>query len=146
MAGKRRRKAEPTIDDESNVVAVCRGGDCGSKQKHPGFDHARQLRTIRAAADNRTRVLVSRCLDACEHSNVVVVVPGDSGGETVWIGGANDILVSALFAAIDETTADTVAWLNDKIDPERRPALVDIRQFSPTRLNRNELEEEIQRG
>lgn len=136
MAGRRRRKAEPTIDDESNIVVVCRGGDCGSKQKHPGFDHAQQLRTIRAAADDTTRVVVSRCLDACEHSNVVVVGPGDCGGETVWIGGAND----------DETTADIVAWLNDKIDPERRPALVDIRQFSPTRLNRHELEEEILRG
>ncbi len=81
--------------------------------------------------------MVSRCLDACEHSNAVVIIPVDSDAdEPVWIGGAN----------VDETTADVVTWLSDDTNPARRPALVDIRQFSPTRLNRHELEEEVERG
>lgn len=81
--------------------------------------------------------MVSRCLDACEQSNAVVIIPvASDADEPVWIGGAND----------DETTADIVTWLSDDTNPVRRPALVDIRKFSPTRLNRHELEEEVERG
>lgn len=134
MARKRRREAKPPGDDGRNVVVVCRGGDCGSRQKHPGFDHSQQLRRIRDEAGDGTRVVVSRCLDACEHSNVVVVVPAAAADrDAVWIGGAND----------SETTGDILEWLHNNVRPECRPALVDIRQFSPTRLNRHELEEEI---
>jgi hypothetical protein len=91
------------------------------------------VRAIRDSAGDGARVVVSRCLDACDHSNVVVIT---SAEETVWIGGAND----------EETTADIAAWLSDGTNPSRRPALVDIRQFAPTRLNRHELEEELERG
>jgi len=136
VARNRRPSAKPASDDGGSVVVVCRGGDCGSRQKHPDFDHLKQLSTLRNEAGHGTRVVVSRCLDACEHSNVVVLIPGDRTNEPVWIGGAND----------DETTADIVSWIRDDMNPGRRPALVDIRQFAPTRLNRHELEEEVERG
>lgn len=137
MARRRRPGGKPVDGDGRSVVVVCRGGDCGSRRKHPGFDHQQQLRTIRDEAGDKTRVVISRCLDACEHSNVVVIIPADPHvGEPVWIGGAND----------NETTADIITWLNDETNPARRPVLVDIRQFGPTRLNRHELEDEVERG
>lgn len=78
----------------------------------------------------------SSCLDACDHSNVVVVLPGQdgraAGGDAVWIGQALD----------PDTTADIVRWVADG-GPGRveEPTLVEINAFRPTRLNRHELEE-----
>jgi (2Fe-2S) ferredoxin len=118
-------------------VAVCRGGDCGSRHKHPDTDHRDQLGRFRDALGRD--LVVSRCLDACEHSNVVVVVPHTPGGrekdEPVWVGEVND----------PETTADLLDWISAGavIDSQDLPVLVQIRRFSPTRRNRQELETEL---
>lgn len=138
MAKKKRTPSTSSDDPDEQIVVVCRGGDCGSRMKHPGFDHQNQLRSIRQSAPSATRIVVSRCLDACEHSNVIVVLPpaDTPEHEAVWIGGAND----------GETTQDIVRWLRAGSPYADRPALVEIRQFSPTRLNRRELDEEIHRS
>jgi hypothetical protein len=116
---------------------VCRGGDCGSQQKHPGTDHRGQLQRFREALGRD--LVVSRCLDACEHSNVVVAVPGTSreraGAEPVWIGEVLD----------QESTEDILEWIRagGPDDPAEQPTLVQIKQFPPTRRNRHELDTEI---
>ena len=138
MAARKRTPSTASEDREGLTTVVCRGGDCGSRMKHPGFDHQQQLRKIRQSITSSTRLIVSRCLDACEHSNVVVVIPPADmqANGPVWIGGAND----------DETTEDIVRWLCVGAPHADRPALVEIRQFTPTRLNRRELDEEIRRS
>ena len=118
------------------VVVVCRGGDCGSRVKHPGFDHPGQLREIRGRLEGTAEVVSSSCLDACDQSNVVVVLPGErgraAGGQAVWIGEVNDL----------ETTDDVIRWVRDggpAVADE--PTLVAIRGFRASRLNRLELDE-----
>jgi hypothetical protein len=54
-------------------IVVCRDCCCGNLRKHPEFDHDAQLAEIRAAMEGRGKVRTSTCLDACEHSNVVVI-------------------------------------------------------------------------
>ena len=143
MPRRRRSKASrtPSPPSDTQVVVVCRGGDCGNRTKHPGFDHLEQLRTIREGVQQQGRervtVLTSKCLDACEHSNVIVVVPGpegrSAGAGPTWVGTTHDT----------DTTADIVSWVDaggPGVAPE--PPLVEIRGFRPNRLNRHELEEE----
>jgi (2Fe-2S) ferredoxin len=115
---------------------VCRGGDCGNRTKHPDLDHAAQLRGIRIDLDGTADVVSSSCLDACEHSNVVVVLPGRDGRaagiDPVWIGRAND----------PDTTADIISWVADGgPGAAAEPTLVAISSFRPSRLNRHELQE-----
>ena len=112
---------------------ACRGGECGNRTKHPGFDQRGQLRELRDALGS-ANVVVSTCLDACEHANVVVALPGadgrDIGGGPVWVGGVNDA----------EVTHDLARWIADGgpglVD---EPTLVAIGTFVPTRLSRHEL-------
>lgn len=98
------------LEQELPEVVVCRGGDCGSRRKHPGFDHVGQLARIREAVQDRGTVTVSRCLDACERSNVVVVIPGrrarEAGARPCWVGEVLD----------DATTAAVIAS-SDAIEP-----------------------------
>src|SRR5690606_40075869 len=65
-------------------VTVCRDCCCGSP-KVTGIDHAGQLERLRQAAPVR----VSRCLDACEQANIVVVQPSAAGrakgAHPVWL-------------------------------------------------------------
>ena len=139
---RRQRRRPRAPDDDRQVVVICRGGDCGNRTKHPGFDHLAQLRRLRAEVDaGSARVVSSTCLDACEHSNVVVVVPGttglERGGAAVWVGGVLD----------EATTAELVAWVGaGGPGVATEPVLVDLRSFRPSRLNRHELEEEIGRS
>lgn len=136
---RRRSRGAGADVDELQTVVVCRGGDCGNRTKHPGFDHLGQLRRVRGEVDTtQARVVSSGCLDACEHSNVVVVVPGSAGrahgAAPVWLGGVLD----------DACTGDVVGWVNaggPAVADE--PVLVDLHTFHPTRLNRHELEEEL---
>lgn len=143
MPRRRRSKSSqtPSAPSDAQVVVVCRGGDCGNRTKHPGFDHLEQLRTIRDGArqqgQGRVTVVTSKCLDACEQSNVIVVVPGpegrSAGAGPTWVGTTHD----------GDTTADIVSWVDaggPGVAPE--PPLVEIRGFRPNRLNRHELEEE----
>lgn len=132
---KNRRRPREVASDRP-VVVVCRGGDCGNRTKHPGFDHVGQLNQLRSGLDGAADVVSSSCLDACDHANVVVVLPGEdgraAGAEPVWIGQANDA----------DTTADIVGWVEGGgpgTVPE--PTLVAINAFRPSRLNRHELEE-----
>lgn len=75
-------------------LLVCRGGDCGSRRKHPGVDHLAQLARCRERLEGRVEVRATKCLDACEHSNVLVVVPAATarraGIRTLWFGGVLD--------------------------------------------------------
>lgn len=134
----RRRRLE-NVGGTKPVVVVCRGGDCGNRTKHPGLDHPAQLRKIRTSLDGpvgQADVVSSSCLDACEHSNVVVVLPGpegrSAGGAPVWVGRVND----------PETTHDLINWVKaGGPGLADEPTLVDISSFRPTRLNRHELDE-----
>lgn len=136
MARKKSKRREARrVDRDEAVVVVCRGGDCGSRLKHPRTDHPGQLRQIRAAVEPNATVLVSKCLDACEHSNVIVVIPDaatrTTGEGPTWIGGVND----------EDTTNDITQWVNaGQPHGLERPTLVDIREFTPTRLSRHELD------
>ncbi|MEJ1923082.1 (2Fe-2S) ferredoxin domain-containing protein [Microbacterium sp. KHB019] len=133
---KKKRRTQATPKDQM-IVVVCRGGDCGSRRKHPGTDHAAQLREIRNVAGTKVAVTVSRCLDACEHSNVVVIIPDadgrSAGASPVWVGEANDA----------EVTAEILQTMAGPADLTGLPALVDIHTFHPTRQNRRELDEEV---
>ncbi len=136
MTPKRPAMAASVLESENALVIVCRGGDCGSRRKHPTLDHAAQLAAIRSGVSGAAEVLVSKCLDACEHSNVIVVVPGQKdrsrGAEPVWLGEVNDA----------DVTADLIDWVTGadhwSVQP---PTLVDIHTFTPTRRSRHELED-----
>ncbi len=134
MAKQRSKRREQSESPEQVTVVVCRGGDCGSRRKHPDVDHVGQLAALRAGTAGAATVVPSKCLDACEHSNVVVVMPGDAGsgaGATpVWIGEAND----------EAMTNDVVEWVRaggPGVAPD--PTLVAIHEFRPTRQSRMEL-------
>ena len=141
MAKRPRRSAQrPPVDDHL-VVVVCRGGDCGNRTQHPGTDHAAQLRELRARVEPLPgSVVTSPCLDACEHANVVVVLPGregrQQGGEPVWVGGVLDA------ATTDELVAWAAAGGPALAEP---PVLVDLARFRPGRLSRHELDETLGR-
>jgi hypothetical protein len=107
LMAKRRSKHDRPLAPQRPVVVVCRGGDCGSQLKHPGADHATQLRRLRGEIHPETAtVTISKCLNACDHSNVIVVEPGAegraAGAETVWVGGVLD----------QDVTSDVIAWVN----------------------------------
>ncbi|WP_046011506.1 (2Fe-2S) ferredoxin domain-containing protein [Microbacterium sp. SA39] len=131
-----RQSTSGPFDRAETVVVVCRGGDCGSRRKHPTLDHADQLRRIREGVGDDVTVTVSKCLDACERSNVVVVIPSARARiidpSPVWIGELNDA----------DSTDDVIEWVADGgpavVAP---PPIVDILRFSPTRMNRHELED-----
>ena len=80
-------------------------------------------------------VAVSKCLDACEHSNVVVVLPGTdqraAGATPVWLGGV----------LTQEATDDIVGWVGAGGPGSEPPTLVDVLSFAPTRMSRRELQE-----
>ena len=112
MTPKRPAAAASALDSENALVIVCRGGDCGSRRKHPAVDHAAQLTTIRTRVGGAAEVLVSKCLDACEHSNVIVVVPGQEdrtrGAEPVWLGEVNGPFTPARRSRHELEDPDTV--------------------------------------
>lgn len=118
-------------------MLVCRGGDCGSGSKHPGLDHRGQLRDLKAQLAGEALVIATKCLDACDHSNVVVVLPGSAklaALEPIWVGQVNDM----------QTTTELVTWIAEaNLEPARQPISVELNRFSPTRANRRELAEEI---
>ena len=127
MTPKRPAAAASALDSENALVIVCRGGDCGSRRKHPAVDHAAQLTTIRTRVGGAAEVLVSKCLAAR---------PGQEdrtrGAEPVWLGEVND----------PDVTADLIDWVTSptpwSVQP---PTLVDIHTFPPTRRSRHELED-----
>lgn len=134
MANRRAKRPGRSPEAAQLTVVVCRGGDCGSRRKHPDVDHGQQLDAFRSLERAGVAVVPSKCLDACERSNVVVVMPGTTGDEAgagpVWIGEVNDPAV----------TDDIIAWVaagGPGVAPE--PTLVEIQGFRPTRQSRQEL-------
>ena len=96
-------------------VTVCRDCCCGSP-KVTGIDHAGQLERLRQAAPVR----VSRCLDACEQANIVVVQPSAAGRAK---GAAATDDIAAWVRAGGPGLADPPAVLElYSIRPPRRPA------------------------
>ncbi|MFI9272311.1 (2Fe-2S) ferredoxin domain-containing protein [Kitasatospora sp. NPDC052896] len=87
---RRRSRDLPTPQDSPCTVTVCRGCCCGTEAKHPGVDHAGQLARLKERVGGDGRVRAVPCLDACAHSNVVVVSPSAegrrAGGRPVWLG------------------------------------------------------------
>ena len=77
-------------------VLVCRGCCCGTS-KHPGVDHAAQVRTLRdhLPSQIRARLFEVDCLGPCSRSNVVVV---RSGGVRRWFGHVLDVDVTDALA------------------------------------------------
>lgn len=121
--------ASPTV-----TVTVCRGCCCGSRRKHPGFDHDGQLERIRAANGGDVRVRVTDCLDACERSNVMVVTPSAAGREAgarpVWLGDLLD----------DDAATDVVEWaLSGGPGMAEPPSVLDLYEFRPSRRARGGL-------
>jgi hypothetical protein len=88
MTQRHRRGGSST--PASLLVLVCRDCCCGTTAKHPEVDHRAQLDAIESAVESFPggRAVVTRCLDACSRSNVVVV-RWREGGEprSLWLGG-----------------------------------------------------------
>ena len=113
------------------VVTVCRGCCCGTAAKHPRTDHDGQVDQLRDGVAGSARVRVSDCLDACEHSNVVVVTPSPAGrragGRPVWLG---EVLDPASTADIADWASAGGPGLAD------RPQTLDVHYFRPPRPTR----------
>lgn len=132
MARRRPPVEQPAAEP---AVLVCRGGDCGSARKHPGIDHRAQLERIRTALRDGTRVVPTACLDACDHSNVIVAVPGgDADAEPVWIGEVND----------DAATERLLEW-HAQFAAHGADAPPPFDAFQPSRAQRRELDEALER-
>ncbi|WP_375386892.1 (2Fe-2S) ferredoxin domain-containing protein [uncultured Amnibacterium sp.] len=122
------------LEADQPEVVVCRGGDCGSRRTHPRVDHAGQLARLREALDGQhATVVASRCLDACDRSNVVVVSPGrqgrEAGIEPVWFGEVLD-------EAATEAVVDWVASGDARTEP---PPLLGGHRFDADRRSRRDL-------
>ena len=115
-------------------VRVCRDCCCGTQAKHPGVDHDGLLARLRSGVAGSGRVDVTRCLLACDRSDVVVVSPSPAGrragGRPVWLAWV-----------LDEGIVDAVAaWVRSGgpgvADP---PAAVQLHVTDPGPLARRAL-------
>lgn len=124
----RRPRNETAAPAAPVTVTVCRGCCCGVAVKHPGVDHPGQLERLRAGVGAEGRVRAVPCLDACDHSNVVVVSPSaegrKAGGRPVWLGWvlADDML--------DEISEWVRAGGPGVAEP---PGTLDLQQFAVSR-------------
>jgi hypothetical protein len=132
----KRRGGGTTQDAGGCLVTACRGGECGSPVKHPGVDHREQLAQLRTglAGAGKLRV-VDECLDACTHSNVVIVTPNPAarraGARPVWLGEVLDA----------DTIAEITTWVSAGGPGNADlPGMLDLREFKPTRRSQRELE------
>ena len=132
MSKTAKRRGTDTAAD-APIVSVCRGCCCGNQTEHPGTDHAGQLARLRAAfSGTDVRLRITDCLDACEHSNVVIVSPSaagrQAGGRPVWLGEVLDT----------EPTEEIASWATSGgpgvTDP---PGVLDLHAFSPSRRVRD---------
>lgn len=71
------------------TITVCRDCCCGTLRKHPDVDHDLLFEQLGVRTSGHAQVRASGCLLACEHSNVVVVLPSPAGrragGRAVWL-------------------------------------------------------------
>lgn len=113
------------------TLTVCRGCCCGTTRKHPGTDHERQLDALRAAG---ARVRVTDCLDACEHSNVVVVSPSREGR----LAGARPVWLSGVLR--EDDTEAVGEWVRSGgPGVAAPPGMLDLLEFRPSRTQRRQL-------
>ncbi|WP_405013972.1 (2Fe-2S) ferredoxin domain-containing protein [Kitasatospora sp. NBC_01539] len=116
------------------TVTVCRGCCCGTSAKHPGVDHGGQLARLREGVGEAGTVRAVDCLDACGHSNVVVVSPSAegrrAGGRPVWLG----------WVLADDMIDDVVGWVKaggPGVVPA--PGVLDLQEFTVSRRVRDGL-------
>lgn len=110
------------------AIIVCRGCCCGTRAKHPSVDHPGQLHQLRDQAAEVAQIRTSRCLDACEQSNLVVVAPSTAGraagAQAVWLQHVLD----------DEAITDIATWVRDGgpgvAEP---PSTLELYLFKPSR-------------
>jgi hypothetical protein len=128
-------RRDATTGPQGCTVTVCRGCCCGTVAKHPDVDHAAQLTRLRTALTGTAQVRTSDCLDACEHSNVIVVTPSPagrlSGGRPAWLEFALDLDV------IDDVNTWVSAGGPGLADP---PPTLDLYTFTPPRRVRQAIE------
>jgi hypothetical protein len=110
----------------SCLVTTCRDCCCGTRRKHPEVDHDEHLARLRAGLAGSARVRVSRCLDTCDQSNVIVVNPSRdgrrTGGRPIWLGLVLDD------AGID----DVIAWVRGGgPGVAEAPATLGLYEFTP---------------
>ncbi|MGV9270300.1 (2Fe-2S) ferredoxin domain-containing protein [Kitasatospora sp. NPDC003701] len=116
------------------TVTVCRGCCCGTREKHPDVDHAGQYERLREAVGTAGKVRAVKCLDACAHSNVVVVGPSSegraAGGRPVWLG----------WVLADDMVEEIAEWVHaggpGVAEP---PGLLDLQQVTVSRRVRDGL-------
>ncbi|AUG76475.1 hypothetical protein CFP65_1587 [Kitasatospora sp. MMS16-BH015] len=123
------KSTETGADAASPVtVTVCRGCCCGTAAKHPGVDHAAQLDRLKAGVGTAGRVRAVTCIDACDHSNVVVVSPSAegrrAGGRPVWLG----------WVLAEDMLDDICQWVREGgpgiAEP---PGVLDLQSFTVSR-------------
>lgn len=131
---RRPRKESAAAAPAPVTVTVCRGCCCGTERRHPEVDHAAQLVRLKEGIGAAGRVRAVPCLDACDHSNVVVVSPSAegraAGGRPVWLGWvlADDML--------DEITDWVKAGGPGVADS---PGTLDLQEFAVSRRVRDGL-------
>lgn len=79
----------------------------------------------------------SKCLEACEYPNVIVVTPStqghSNGADPLWVGTMNED---------DDATTDLIAWVTaGGPGASEVPLLVELQTFSPSRRMRHALDE-----
>lgn len=139
---KKRRKPRDAAGSPGRVgvhctVTVCRGGECGSRSKHPDTDHRAHLIRIQDHLATSAEVRVSKCLDACEYSNVIVISPprlADNGAaEPLWVGTMNEE---------DDAATDLLACVAaGGPGVSEVPLLVELHSFAPSRRMRHSLDD-----
>ncbi|MEV7184567.1 (2Fe-2S) ferredoxin domain-containing protein [Kitasatospora sp. NPDC093102] len=136
MSRRSRKAAAPAKGSAARcTVTVCRGCCCGTP-KVPGVDHIAQLEDLRTSLAGVADVRPTRCLDACEQANVMVVQPSvegrKAGGRPVWLALVND----------EEAVRDITAWFEaggpGLADP---PGVLDLYAFQPSRRIRQALDD-----
>jgi (2Fe-2S) ferredoxin len=126
---KKVKRPNETPGPDAAIVSVCRGCCCGTQAKHPGTDHAEHLARLRGAfTGTGVRLRITDCLDACGHSNVVVVSPSAAGRTAgvrpVWLGEVLDT------EPIDDIAAWVTAGGPGVTEP---PGTLDLHTFAPSR-------------
>jgi hypothetical protein len=111
-------------DEAALTVYLCRDCCCGTTRKHPEVDHEAQLASLRAAvaALPGAALRTTRCLDACQHSNLIVLRTIDGGRpRTLWLG---EILAEA-------DTAALCRWIEDGGPTQPLPPALLRRRVQP---------------
>ena len=127
------RESSLPVDRPGSVrVRVCRDCCCGSRLKHPKVDHDGILKLFIDGTRGSAEVIRSACLNQCDSSNVVVVVPSTvgraQGGKPVWFEGVLDRF----------TANDIVAFVNaggpGLAEPRAKAERAVMRNPGPTSL------------